>query len=302
MAATKIEWTDETWDTVTGCTKISRGCKNCYMYREYPRRKVQGVRGYEPAPDVVQLLPKRLEIPRRWRKLRRVFVNSMSDTFHERVPDHFIRWMFQSMRFAVQKGHVFQLLTKRPEGAAEWWGRYESEDLRNEGGEPEWPAGIWMGTSVESQDYAEERLEHLARIPAPVRFVSAEPLLGQLNLRKWLGDVVKWVIVGGESSPRARPMEESWVLNLLEQYDNANVPAFLKQLGGRASKRGGDQAVINGRTWRGMPAFPERVASNLSHEGGQESVCSTAPGQVDEIHALAALSGPKRRFTPSQHP
>ena len=249
MAATKIEWTDETWNPVTGCTKISPGCKNCYMYREYPWRKAQGVPGYELAPDIVQLLPKRLEIPRRWRKPRRVFVNSMSDTFHERVPDHFIRWMFQTMRFAVEKGHVFQLLTKRPERSAEWWRRYGPEALLNEDGEPEWPAGIWMGTSIEEQRYAGRRLAVLAKIPAPVRFVSAEPLLGPLNLRKWLGDVVQRVIVGGESGPRARPMEERWALRLLEQCDNADVPAFLKQLGGRASKRGGDLAVIDGRAW-----------------------------------------------------
>ncbi len=110
MAATKIEWTDETWNPVTGCTEISPGCKNCYMYRRYPWRKVQGVPGYELAPNVVQLLPKRLEIPRRWRKPRRVFVNSMSDTFHQRAPDHCIRWMFQSVRFAVERDTSFSCL------------------------------------------------------------------------------------------------------------------------------------------------------------------------------------------------
>ena len=248
----KIEWTDETWNVVTGCTRISPGCDNCYMFAQYPRLKAMGVQGYQHAPDVVALHPGRLRAWRSWRKPRLVFVNSMSDTFHHAVPDEFLRWMFQQMRMAIAKGHTFQLLTKRPGRALQFWERYQG-DLLNDDDEPEWPPSIWLGTSIESQRFAAGRLASLARIPAPVRFVSAEPLLGPLDLGRWLGDVVQWVIVGGESGPRARPMQEKWALELLEQCDAAGVPAFLKQLGGRHGKRGGDQAVINGRTWRGMP-------------------------------------------------
>ena len=157
------------------------------------------------------------------------------------------------MHFGVNKDHTFHLLTKRPERAAEWWHRDGPEDLLNEDDEPEWPAGIRMGTSVESQDYA-KGLEHLAEIPAPVRFVSAEPLLGPLDMHQWLGHIVNWVIVGGESGPRARPMVERRALQLLEQCENAGVAVFLKQLGGRLHKRGGGQAIIAGRRWQGMPA------------------------------------------------
>ena len=249
----EIEWTDETWNLVTGCTRVSPGCRHCYMYRQYPRLKAMGVPGYERAPDVVQLHPGRLGRTLNWKRPRRIFVNSMSDTFHPLVPNHFIRWMFQQMRMGIAlRGHTYQILTKRPERAAMWWKHFQ-EDLMNQDGEPEWPEQVWLGVSAESQRWAERRLGFLARVPAPVRFVSAEPLLGPLDLRRWLGGVVQWVIVGGESGPRARPMQEQWALELLEQCDAAGVPAFLKQLGGRRGKRGGDQAVIGGRSWRGMP-------------------------------------------------
>lgn len=250
MSATKIEWTGMTWNVVTGCTKVSPGCKHCYMYREYPRLTAMGVDGYQRYPEDIVLHPGRLQQPQHWRKPRLVFVNSMSDTFHERIPDHFLRWLFQAMLEATSRGYTFQVLTKRPERALEWWESYGAEDL---GGV--WPERVWLGVSVESQDYADQRLNPLSRIPAPIRFVSAEPLLGPLDLGQWLGDVVEWVIVGGESGPGARPMRQEWALDLLEQCDAASVPAFLKQLGGRRDKRGGDQAVINGQRWQRMPAW-----------------------------------------------
>ena len=243
-----IEWTDQTWNPVTGCTKVSPGCRGCYMYREYPRLKRMGVAGYEHSPDVVSLLGARLLEPQRWRKPRMVFVNSMSDTFHERVPDHYLRWMFQAMLAAVARGHIFQLLTKRPQRALAWWNRYQGDFP-----DGEWPAGIWLGTSVETQRYAEPRIGRLVRIPAPVRFVSAEPLLGPLDLELWMDGGLQWVIVGGESGPRARPMKEHWARDLLGQCARAGVPAFLKQLGGRRDKRGGEKAVIDGRRWTEMP-------------------------------------------------
>ena len=162
------------------------------MYRQYPRLKGMHVPGYAQTPDVVALHPGRLQIPMRWRKPRMVFVNSMADTFHPQVPDHFLRWLFQAMLFGAEKGHTFQLLTKRPERALQWWQEH-GDDL---GGV--WPRAVWLGVSVEDQANAQLRLEPLRRIPAPVRFVSAEPLLGPLDLGRWLGDVVLWV---GRAAP-----------------------------------------------------------------------------------------------------
>ena len=242
-----IEWTDTTLNVATGCTKVSPGCKNCYMYQLYPRLKRMNVPGYEHSPNVVALHPQRLEEIRKWRKPRMVFVNSMSDTFHEAVPDHFLRWLFQAMRFGVERGHTFQVLTKRPDRAFSFWKRYGQEDL---GGE--WPAGIWLGTSVETQRYA-VRVRYLERIPAPVRFVSAEPLLGPLDLRPFLGKSVRWVIVGGESGPKARPMETDWARDLRDQCEEHDVAFFLKQLGGRKGKRGGDKALLDGQLHHAMP-------------------------------------------------
>ena len=142
----KIEWTDETWNVVTGCTRISPGCDNCYMFALYPRLKAMGVQAYQHAPDVVALHPGRLWAWRSWRKPRLVFVNSMSDTFNQAVPDEFLRWMFQQMRMAIAEGHTFQVLTKRPGRALQFWERYQG-DFLNDTGEPEWPLSIWLGTS-----------------------------------------------------------------------------------------------------------------------------------------------------------
>ena len=244
--ASSIEWTDETWNPVTGCTRVSPGCDNCYMFALYPRLHAMGVPGYEAAPDIVQMLPNRLNAPLTWAKPRRVFVNSMSDLFHPKVPFEFISQVFDVMRRADQ--HIFQVLTKRPGKAAGWWekcGRHEFG---------EWPSNVWIGTSVENQKYA-HRLTVLARIPARVRFVSAEPLLEPLNLTRWLEDqTLQWVIVGGESGPRARPMEAEWARALRDQSRAAGVDFFFKQWGGRRGKRSGNEAVIDGRVWQEMPA------------------------------------------------
>ena len=243
-----IEWTDETWNPVTGCTRVSPGCDNCYMFALYPRLKAMAVSGYEAAPDEVQLIPERLNVPLSWKKPRRVFVNSMADLFHPRVPFNFTYEMFSVMRqAALERGHVFQVLTKRPGRAVAWWQRYERDFPEG------WPASVWIGTSVENQKYA-PRLTVLARLPAPIRFVSAEPLLEPVDLTPWLdAGVLQWVIVGGESGPRARPMDLSWVRDLRDQSTKAGVPFFLKQLGGARNKRGGDEAVIDDRHWRQMP-------------------------------------------------
>ena len=243
-----IEWTDETWNPVTGCTRVSPGCDHCYMFALYPRLRAMAVPGYETSPDQVRLLPERLRTPLSWKKPRRVFVNSMADVFHPQVPFHFAYEMFRVMQESMrERGHVFQVLTKRPGRAVAWWKTYERRFPTG------WPANVWIGTSVENQKYA-PRLTVLSRLPALVRFVSAEPLLEPVDLTQWLNSgAVQWVIVGGESGPRARPMDLNWARGLRDQSTKAGVAFFLKQLGGVRNKRGGDSAVIDNRQWRQMP-------------------------------------------------
>ena len=243
-----IEWTDETWNPVTGCTRVSPGCDHCYMYALYPRLKGMNVRGYETGPDDVRLLPERLHAPLTWKKPRRVFVNSMSDVFHPNVPFDFVLEMFLVMQEAAARhGHIFQVLTKRPGRAVAWWQEHERNFPDG------WPARIWMGTSVESQKYA-PRLTVLDRLPAPIRFVSAEPLLGRLDLTQWLEKgVLQWVIVGGESGAGARRMNLHWAQDLLDQSVRANVAFFLKQLGGARNKRSGEHALLDGQLWQQYP-------------------------------------------------
>ena len=197
-----------------------------------------GVPGYELAPDVVQVHESRLDAPLRWKRPRRIFVNSMSDLFHPAIPMDFLSRVWDVMIEADH--HVYQVLTKRPGRAAT---ALQFKDV---------PPHVWLGTSVESQHYA-RRLDVLARAGAPVMFVSAEPLLERLSLRPWLADLA-WVIVGGlESGPGARPMHEDWARDLRDQCQEAGVPYFLKQLGGSMNKRGGDKALLDGRLWRAMP-------------------------------------------------
>ncbi len=243
-----IEWTDETWNPVTGCSRVSPGCDHCYMFALYPRLKAMGVHGYETVPDDVRLLPERLGAPLSWKKPRRVFVNSMADVFHPSVPFSFVDEMFSVMDEAASKhGHVFQVLTKRPGRAVAWWQR------RRQLLTDDWPPNVWIGTSVESQKYA-PRLTVLARLPAPIRFVSAEPLLERIDLSPWLSvGTLQWVIVGGESGPCARGMSLNWVRALRDQSTKVGVPFFLKQLGGVRNKRGGAAALIDGVQWREMP-------------------------------------------------
>ena len=245
-----IEWTDETWNPVTGCSRVSPGCDNCYMYALYPRLRAMGVAGYDSAPDEVQLMRERLDKPLTWKSPRQVFVNSMSDLFHPHVPLDFISEIFAVMdEAATRNGHVFQILTKRPGRAVGWWNEYKNRFPDG------WHPNIWIGTSVENQKYA-ARLTVLARLPAPIRFVSAEPLLEPLDLTPWLeDDTLQWVIVGGESGPRARPMELDWARDLRDQCVGAGVAFFLKQLGGVKNKRGGESAIIDGKKWLEMPSL-----------------------------------------------
>ncbi len=243
-----IEWTDETWNPITGCTRVSPGCDHCYMFSLYPRLKAFGVPGYSASPDQVTMLPERLLTPLSWKKPRHVFVNSMADLFHPLVPFEFVFQIFDVMsRSASLRGHIFQVLTKRPGRAVAWWEEYKAEFPAG------WPSNIWIGTSVENQKYA-PRVTVLERIPAPVRFVSAEPLLGPLVLTPWLErGALQWVIVGGESGPRARPMDLDWARGLRDQAVASGVAFFLKQLGGVRNKRGGEAAIIDGSYWRSMP-------------------------------------------------
>ena len=243
-----IEWTDETWNPVTGCTRISPGCDHCYMFALYPRLRAMNVRGYEESPSVVREFPERLGAPLAWKTPRRVFVNSMADLFHPDISFPFVFEAFSVMREAADRhGHIFQALTKRPGRAVAWWEKYA--DRFPDG----WPQNIWIGTSVENQKYA-PRITVLARLPAPVKFVSAEPLLGPVDLRQWLenGDL-QWVIVGGESGRGARPMDIAWARDLRDQARDSRVAFFFKQMGGARGKRSGAEAVIDGRQWRETP-------------------------------------------------
>lgn len=227
-----IEWTDATWNPVTGCTKVSPGCKNCYAERFAER--FRGVPGhpFEQGFDL-RLWEERLETPLEWTKPRRIFVNSMSDLFHEEIPGIFVEQVFATMEKA--SWHQFQILTKRPERALAL-----AQKLS-------WPDNIWMGTSIETQSYA-GRVDILRKIPAKVRFLSCEPLLGPLHLNLKGMD---WVIVGGESGPGARPMKGAWVRDIRDQCFGHGVEFFFKQWGGVRKKETGRE--LDGRTYDAFP-------------------------------------------------
>ena len=228
-----IEWTDTTWNPVTGCTKVSPGCLNCYAERMARRLKAMGQANYRNGFSVT-CHPEMLTKPLTWRKPRLVFVNSMSDLFHEAVPASFIEEVFDVMCRASR--HQFQILTKRADRLAQL-----SNTLA-------WPANVWMGVTVESRDYL-NRIDGLRSVPAALRFVSLEPLLGPLPDLDLEG--IGWVIVGGESGPHARPMEKEWVLDIERQCMRDSVPFFFKQWGGVNKKKAG--RLLNGRTWDEMP-------------------------------------------------
>jgi len=236
MRTTKIEWTESTWNPVTGCTKISAGCANCYAERMAKRLRAMGQPNYENGFKVT-CHAHALGQPLTWKTPRVVFVNSMSDLFHEDIPDDFIRLVFDVIKRA--HWHRFQVLTKRDERLSDLAPRLE------------WPANLWMGVSVENK-LAKQRIKSLRAVPATVRFLSIEPLLESLGRISLVG--IHWVIVGGESGPGARPMEEAWVLEVKRQCDAAKVPFFFKQWGGVNKKKAG--RLLTGRTWEGVPAVP----------------------------------------------
>ena len=248
----RIEWTQATWNPVAGCTPVSPGCLNCYAARMALRlshmpgttgRKYRGtakraVDGRPVFAGKINLDRAALDLPRTWRLPRTIFVNSMSDLFHEDVPEAFIKDVFRVMEECPQ--HIFQVLTKRPE-----------RTLRLADTLP-WPKNIWMGTSVESAKYY-RRIELLRAVPAHVRFLSCEPLLGPLDALPLEG--IAWVIVGGESGPGARPMEPGWVVRIKEQCERKKVHFFFKQWGGVNKKATGRE--LDGRTWDQMPERDE---------------------------------------------
>ncbi|MBI5243803.1 MAG: phage Gp37/Gp68 family protein [Elusimicrobia bacterium] len=250
-----IEWTESTWNPVTGCTKISPGCKFCYA--ETFAERWRGIPGhpYEQGFDL-KLWPARVRLPLTWKEPRIILVNSMSDLFHEDVPDDFIEQVFETM--AAAHWHQFQLLTKRPERFADWSrSRYSQPGPGANGGRRRWPGHVWAGTSVESQDYA-WRIDHLLQVPADIRFLSLEPLLGPITLRGLWLEGIQWMIVGGESGHGARPMNPEWARDLRDQCVSARVPFFFKQWGahdqcGRRMSKKAAGRVLDGKTWEQMP-------------------------------------------------
>jgi protein gp37 len=233
---TSIEWTEATWNPVTGCTKVSQGCKHCYAERMAKRLRAMGVARYEDG-FAVTLHADLVDLPKLWKKPRVIFVNSMSDLFHEKVPNSFIRSVFATMEACPQ--HTFQVLTKR------------SSRLRRLGVCLPWPPNVWMGVSVEDARVT-HRIRDLAHVPARVRFLSCEPLIGPLDHLP-LKDM-HWVIVGGESGPGARWMNPEWVESIHRQCAAANVPFFFKQWGGVRKERTGRE--LHGRTYDEMPRVP----------------------------------------------
>lgn len=244
-----IEWTDATWNPTTGCDRVSPGCDHCYALTLAKRLKAMGNVRYQQDGNPrtsglgfgLTLHPDKLDEPLRWGRPRRVFVNSMSDLFHSSVPKSFIFDVFDVMSEANR--HQFQILTKRPRRMSQivtkWCEERSCEPLGN----------VWLGTSIEDQEWADRRVPLLIATPAAVRFLSCEPLLGPIKIPNL--EALDWVIVGGESGPGARPMMTTWVRNLRKQCRSAKVAFFFKQWGGRTPKAGG--RLLDGRTWDEMP-------------------------------------------------
>jgi len=228
-----IEWTESTWNPVTGCTKVSPGCKNCYAERLALRLRAMGQPNYAKGFDLA-IHPLALELPLHWKKPQVIFVNSMSDLFHRGIPLEYVQRVFDVMRRA--SWHTFQVLTKR------------SDRLAKVDPHLQWHENIWMGVSVESEQYL-QRVDDLRRCHAQVKFLSLEPLLGPLPGLSLEG--VDWVIVGGESGPGARPMDVRWVAQIQEMCKRARVPFFFKQWGGVQKSKAG--RLLKGRTWDEMP-------------------------------------------------
>lgn len=240
--ASSIEWTEVTWNPVTGCDRVSPGCDNCYALTLAKRLKAMGSPRYQNDGDSrtsgpgfgVTCHDDLVELPLHWRRPRLVFVNSMSDLFHPDVPDEFVVRVFDTMKSADQ--HTFQILTKRPQRLAQMANHLP------------WPSNVWMGVSIENARYR-FRIDHLRMVPAKVRFLSVEPLIADVGELDLSG--IHWVIVGGESGPHARPIQEEWVTSIRDQCVDAGVAFFFKQWGGRTPKAGGRE--LAGEYWDELP-------------------------------------------------
>jgi protein gp37 len=228
-----IEWTESTWNPLTGCTKISIGCKYCYAERMAIRLQAMKQPNYSNGFQLT-IHERALELPLRWTKPQVIFVNSMSDLFHEDVPDEFILQVFNIMNIA--NWHQFQVLTKR------------SDRLLEMSSKLSWPVNVWMGVSVETNEYS-FRIDHLRQTGAKIKFISLEPLLGSMPNLNLEG--INWVVVGGESGPKARPIEKSWVIDIRDQCLKTRVPFFFKQWGGVHKKKSGRE--LEGRVWNELP-------------------------------------------------
>ena len=250
---TAIEWTDATWNPVTGCTKVSRGCDNCHAERFAERWR--GIPGhpYERGFDL-RLWPSRLDQPARWRRPRMIFVNSMSDLFHKRVPGVFVDQVFGRMEDVDR--HAYQVLTKRSS--------VMRDNLRRRYREGDAPGQIWCGVSVEDK-CARERIRRLQQAPAAVRFLSVEPLLGPIPDIDLKG--ISWVIVGGESGPNARPLRPEWVRDIRDRCAGAGVPFFFKQWGGRTAKAGG--RTLDGVEHNAMPTRSSGAGDSALQAGSR---------------------------------
>lgn len=245
-----IEWTEATWNPTTGCDRISAGCDNCYALTLARRLKAMGSTKYQNDGDPrtsgpgfgVTVHGESLSIPKRWREPKLVFVNSMSDLFHARIPLEYVQDVFKVM--ADTPRHTYQILTKRASRLAKLAPKLD------------WPSNVWIGVSVEDQNHT-DRIDHLRNVPAAVRFVSAEPLIGpldDLNLQD-----VDWLIAGGESGQGSRPIDSGWVRSLRDQCVSNQTAFFFKQWGGRTPKAGG--RTLDGRTWDEMPAATATLAA-----------------------------------------
>lgn len=288
-----IEWTEATWNPVTGCDRVSEGCEHCYAQTLAKRLKAMGNPRYqrdgEPRSSGpgfgVTLHHDQVQLPHRWRLPRVVFVNSMSDLFHDEVPDDFVAEVFRTMRAASR--HTFQVLTKRPGRMASLLNRWRANadaaelvDLPN----------VWLGTSVENQKWAAVRIPQLLRTPAAVRFLSCEPLLGEVDLAPVLNELaprpeiaLHWVIVGGESGPGARPMDPAWARTLRDQCSSWRIPLFFKQWGGRTPKAGGRE--LDGRTWDEMPVQQSTDETGWAQVGTVDSREAVDSREVsDRVH------------------
>lgn len=231
---TEIEWTESTWNPVTGCTRISSGCLNCYAQRMAERLQAMRQERYKNGFKLA-LHPEALEEPYRWKKPRIIFVNSMGDLFHEKIPFDFLQDVFGVMN--DNKHHTFQILTKR------------SQRLREFAPVLQWSENIWMGVTIENNNYV-DRADDLRTVGSAIRFLSLEPLLGPVSDLEF--DGIDWVIVGGESGPGARAMEEKWVLDIKKKCEyEYNIPFFFKQWGGVNKKKAG--RLLQGRTWDNYP-------------------------------------------------